>query len=279
MTTRKRSTPAPLATSDPSPPVVTLLTDFGERDGFVGILRGVMLGICPRAQVVDLTHDIAPQDVIAGALVLASAVGYFPKGTIHLAVVDPGVGTERRALLIDTDDFVLVGPDNGLLSLAAARSRVRRVVHLDRKEYFLPELSRTFHARDVFAPVAAHCAAGVAPTELGATVEAFERVAIAQARRLDDGFEAQVIHIDRFGNLVCNVERGDLGDFRGSGVSTSIGGVVIPELSPHYAAVREGKPLALWNSWGRLEIAVRNGSAARQLRARNGDRVQVKLRP
>ena len=170
MTTRKRGAAAPVVASEPSPPVVTLLTDFGERDGFVGILRGVMLGICPTAQVVDLTHDIAPQDVIAAALVLASAVGYFPKRAIHLAVVDPGVGTERRALLIETDDFVLVGPDNGILSLAAARSSVRRVVHLDRQQYFLPELSRTFHARDVFAPVAAHCAAGVPPSELGATV-------------------------------------------------------------------------------------------------------------
>jgi len=228
--------------------------------------------------LVDLTHDLSPQDVVAGALVLASAVGYFPKRTIHLAVVDPGVGGDRRALLIETDDFVLVGPDNGLLSLAAARSPLRRVVHLDRKQWFLPAPSRTFHGRDVFAPVAAHCAAGVAPSELGSAVEGFEQLAVPVARRIDGTIEAQVIHVDRFGNLVCNVERDDLADFRGPEVSISLGGMTIFEIAPYYSAVREGKPLALWNSWGRLEIAVRNGSAARQLRARIGDRVQVKLR-
>jgi S-adenosyl-L-methionine hydrolase (adenosine-forming) len=279
VTARKRAAEAPRPTdaAQDVPPLVTLLTDFGERDGFVGIIRGVVLGICPTARLVDLTHDIPPQDVVAGALILQSAVGYFPKRTIHLAVVDPGVGSARRPILVETEDFVLVGPDNGLLSLAAARSTVRRVVHLDRPEYALPQ-SRTFHARDVFAPAAAHHAAGVAVADLGSSVEGFEQVAIPAPRRLDDGIEAQVIHVDRFGNLVCNVERDDLRDFRDSPLSISIAGMTVGEISSHYSAVREGKPLALWNSWGRLEIAVRNGSAARQLRARNGDRVQVKLR-
>jgi S-adenosylmethionine hydrolase len=171
---------------------------------------------------------------------------------------------------------VLVGPDNGLLSLAAERSPVRRVVVLDREQYFLSEQSRTFQGRDVFAPVAAHCASGTRPADLGSQVETFERVSIPPLRRLDDGVDAQVIHVDRFGNLVCNVEHADLADFRESIVSISLCGVTILAISPHYAAVREGKPLALWNSWGRLEIAVRNGSAARQIRARIGDRVQVK---
>ena len=280
MTTRKRATTAaaPMVSSAVAvpAPIVTMLSDFGERDGFVGVMRGVMLGICPSARFVDLTHEIPPQDVVAGALVLVAAVPYFPKRTIHLAVVDPGVGSERRPLLIETEDFVLVGPDNGLLSLAAVRSPVRRVVVLDRETYHLRQRSCTFHGRDVFAPVAAHCANGVAPSEVGSAVDTFEQVSIPRARRLDDGLEAQVIHIDRFGNLVCNVERADVNDFRDSGVSISIGAVTIAEISPHYAAVREGKPLALWNSWDRLEIAVRNGSAARQVRARVGDRVQLK---
>jgi len=259
-------------------PIITLLTDFGERDGFVGVMRGVILGICPDVRFVDLTHDVTPQDVLSGALVLANAVGYFPKRTIHLAVVDPGVGSERRPILIETEDFVLVGPDNGLLSLAAARSPVRTVVHLDRSQYFLLEPSRTFHGRDVFAPVAAHCAAGIGAGVLGSTTEGFERLTIPAPRRVESAVEAQVIHVDRFGNLVTNVEPGDLADFRGPDVSISIGAVTIFEISPHYAAVREAKPLALWNSWGRLEIAVRNGSAARQLRARTGDRVQIRPR-
>jgi S-adenosylmethionine hydrolase len=258
-------------------PIITLLTDFGERDGFVGVMRGVIVGICPEVCFVDLTHELAPQDVLSGALVLASAVGYFPKRTIHLAVVDPGVGGDRRPILVETDDFALVGPDNGLLSLAAARSPIRRVVHLDRAQYFLPDPSRTFHGRDVFAPVAAHYAAGIGASVLGSTIEGFERLAIPAARRVEGTIEGQVIHVDRFGNLVCNVERDDLADFRGPRLSISIGAVTIVEIAPYYSAVREGKPLALWNSWGRLEIAVRNGSAARQLRTRVGDRVQVKL--
>jgi len=259
-------------------PIVTLLTDFGERDGFVGIVKGVLLGICPSARIVDLSHDVSAQDVMGGALVLASAVAHFPPGTVHLAVVDPGVGTARRPILIETERFVLVGPDNGLLSLAAERAAVRRVIHLDRAEHFLPSPSQTFHARDVFAPVAARCASGVAVTELGSTIDAFERLDLPQPRRLEDAIEGQVIHVDRFGNLICNIARDGVDGFLEKALSINMSGVQIPEISPHYSAVREGKPVALWNSWGRLEIAIRNGSAARLLRARNGDRVQVKLR-
>jgi S-adenosylmethionine hydrolase len=272
------STPRKRATADAAAPIVTLLTDFGERDGYVGIVKGVLLGICPAARIIDLSHDIAPQDVTEGALVLASAVAYFPPRTIHVAVVDPGVGTERRAVLIETDGFVLIGPDNGLLSLAAERGAVRSVVHLDRPNYHLASRSETFHARDVFAPAAGHCALGVPPAELGTPVDGFQRLALPKPRLLDDAIEGQVIHVDRFGNLVCNVRREDVDGFRAERISITIGNVQLPEVSPHYSAVREGKALALWNSWGRLEIAVRNGSASRQLRARCGDRMQVKLR-
>jgi len=261
-----------------APPIVTLLSDFGERDGYVGIVKGVLLGLCPTVPIIDLSHEVAPQDVTGGALVLASAVSYFPPRTIHVAIVDPGVGSARRPILIETADFVLVGPDNGLLSLAADRSPLRRVVHLDRPRFHLPAPSGTFHGRDVFAPVAAHCARGVRCAEMGSTLAGFEALALLEPRRLDDGIEGQVIHVDRFGNLVSNVRPQDLADFRDRGLSISICGVQLLEISPHYSAVREGKPLALWNSWGRLEIAVRNGSAARHLRARSGDRVQVKLR-
>jgi hypothetical protein len=192
-------------------------------------------------------------------------------------VVDPGVGTARRALLIETNDYVLVGPDNGLLSLAAEASRIRRVVHLDRSEYFLESPSHTFHARDVFAPVAAHCARGVSAADLGTATDDFARLELPPTRRVEGAVEGRVIHVDRFGNLICNIRREDLADFRAGGLSVSISGVQISGLSPHYAAVGEGKPLALWNSWGRLEVAVRNGSAARHLRVRSGDRVQVRF--
>jgi len=259
-------------------PLITLLSDFGRRDGYVGTVKGVLLGICPTLQIVDLSHEVAPQDITGGALVLASAVPYFPPRTIHVAVVDPGVGGARYPVLIETDDFVLIGPDNGLLSLAAERSPLRRVVHLDRQEFHLASPSRAFHARDVFAPVAAHCARGVPCAALGSPLAGFERLVLLEPRRVEDRVEGHVIHVDRFGNLVSNVRQQDLADFRDMRLSISICGVELLEISPHYSVVREGKPVALWNSWGRLEIAVRNGSAARTLRARSGDRVQVKLR-
>jgi len=277
-TNRRTVASAPRPAPAPRVPIITLLTDFGERDAFVGIVKGVLLGVCPTAQIVDLTHDISAQDVTGGALVLASAVSHFPAGTVHLAVVDPGVGTARRPILVETDRFVLVGPDNGLLSLAARHATVRQVIHLDRPEHFLPAASQTFHARDVFAPIAGRCAGGALLADLGSTVDSFQQLDVPQPRRLDDAVEGQVIHIDRFGNLVCNIARDGLDGFLERGVSISINGVQIPEISAHYASVREGKPLALWNSWERLEIAIRNGSAARHLRARNGDRVQVKRR-
>ena len=255
-----------------------MLTDFGERDGFVGIMKGVVLGIGSGARLVDLTHEVAPQDVTGAALVLRNAVGHFPPGTIHLAVVDPGVGTARRPILIETERFILIGPDNGLLSLAAEQAPVRRLIHLDRARWFLPSPSHTFHGRDVFAAVAGHCASGVDCGDLGSRFDAFERLSLPAPRRLDGAIEAQVIHVDRFGNLTCNLRLDEFATPFAAGVSISVGGVQISEISPHYSAVREGKPVAVWNSWGHLEIAIRNGSAARHLRSRIGDRVQLKLR-
>lgn len=273
-----RARPRPAPRLQPMAPIVTLLTDFGERDGFVGIMKGVVLGICSSARLVDLSHEVAPQDVTGGALVLRNAVGHFPPGTIHLGVVDPGVGSARRPILIETERFILIGPDNGLLSLAAERAPLRRLIHLDRAEWFLPSPSHTFHGRDVFAAVAGHCASGVDCGDLGSRSEGFERLALPAPRRLEDAIEAQVIHVDRFGNLTCNLRQDEVAASFAPGVSISVGGVQVSEISPHYSAVREGKPVAVWNSWGYLEIAIRNGSAARHLRARIGDRVQLKLR-
>ena len=151
-------------------PIITLLTDFGSRDAFVGIMKGVMLGINPSVSFVDLSHDIPPQDILAGALVLRSAVPFFPAGTIHVAVIDPGVGSKRRALLVETPEAFFVGPDNGLLSLAAPASAATRVIHLTNEEYFLLPRSQTFHGRDVFAPVAAHLSRGVSPKQFGDSI-------------------------------------------------------------------------------------------------------------
>ena len=265
---------------DPVPvgaPIVTLLTDFGERDGYVGILKGVVLKFAPAARLVDLTHEVPPQDVPGAALVLESAVRYFPPKTVHLVVVDPGVGSDRRPIAIETEDFFLVGPDNGVLAPAAAVSPVKGMCELDRRELHLPEVGRTFHGRDVFAPIAARLATGTPLASVGRAIERIEPLEFPAAIARENGaIEAQVLHVDRFGNVVLNLNASDLGDYRAEDVSVTIGAVRIQGISSHYAAVGEGRPLMLWNSWGRLEIAVRNGSASRQLRARSGDRAQVR---
>ena len=258
-------------------PVVTLVTDFGERDGYVGIVKGVILKHAPSARLVDLSHEIGPQDEMGAALVLESAVGYFPAKTVHLAIVDPGVGGDRRPIAVETDDFFLVGPDNGVLAPAAARSRVRGIVELDRRELFLPVVGRTFHGRDVFAPIAARLAGGTPLASVGTKVDALEPLVLPPAKARENGsIEAQALYVDRFGNVVLNLFASDLGDYRAEDVSVTIGNMRIQGISTHYAAVREGRPVLLWNSWGRLEVAIRNGHAARHLRVRSGDRVEVR---
>lgn len=268
---RRRPAVAPAA-----PRIVTLLSDFGTSDGYVGIVKGVILGFAPDVRFVDLSHEIAPQNVAAGALVLESAVRFFPRGTIHLAIVDPGVGGERRAVGIDGGDFVLVGPDNGLLSLAAARAPRAHAYELDRRELHRGEVGNTFHGRDVFAPIVGRLAGGTALADCGRSLAELMLLPGAGARRRGAAIDAPVIYVDRFGNLMLDLRREDLSDFLPAEVSVTIRGVRIRGISSHYAAVAPRRPLLVWNSWDRLEIAVRDGSAARRLRARVGDRVRVR---
>ena len=257
--------------------IITLTTDFGYRDPFVGIMKGVIHGISPGATIVDLTHGVAAQDVTGGALALAAAVDYFPDGTVHVAVVDPGVGSRRRPLLVETDRACYVGPDNGLLSLAAGRQRLIRVVHLSNADYHLGPTSATFHGRDVFAPAAAHLSAGVPPEKLGPTVESFESLAVPEPQRQDGGAIAgEVIYIDGFGNLTTNIRREDLETVDPSRADVRIGDHVIRGLSPNYASAGAGNYLALINSWGHLEISRCDGSARSGLGARVGTRVLLR---
>ena len=257
--------------------IITLTTDFGHRDPFVGIMKGVIAAIDPGATVVDLTHGVAPQDVTGGALALASAVDYFPAGAVHLAVVDPGVGSARRAILLETDRAFYVGPDNGLLRLAADRQRLVRAVHLSNPDYHLRPTSATFHGRDVFAPVAAHVSLGAPPERLGETLEACEELTLPKPERDGEGGTVgQVIHIDGFGNLTTNLRPGDLAPFGADRVSFRIGDRVIRGLSASYASAGPGNYLALVNSWELLEISRCNGSAEAGLGARVGDRVAAR---
>lgn len=252
--------------------VVTLTTDFGQRDAFVGVMKGVLLGILPSAVSVDLTHEVAPQDVRAAAFHLRHAWRYFPRGTVHVAVVDPGVGSERAILLALEDGHAFLAPDNGLLSgVISLQAEVRA---LDVEAVALADRSRTFHGRDVFAPAAARLARGDAPATLAPRSTVWKRLDWPTAQALPGGgFEAPVELLDRFGNAITALTRDELDLGQARGWTARVRGTAVP-LRGTYAEVAPGEPLALLDSCGRWEIAVRDGDAGRRLGISAGDRVQ-----
>ena len=254
-----------------SAPIVTLTTDFGTRDAYVAAMKGVILGIAREVRLVDLSHEVAAHDVTEGALALEAAAPFFPAGTVHLAVVDPGVGTARRGLAIATDSASFVGPDNGLFTPFLDGSQWR-AFELTAAEYRLPTVSRTFHGRDVFAPAAAHLALGLPPERLGPPVDDPVRLHWSTVRATHGAVAGTVLHVDRFGNLVTSI-RAEA--FEGFGATTvRLAGRSLPFVGT-YGDLTPGQAGALVGGSGRLEIAVREGSAAARLRARRGTPVVV----
>lgn len=254
---------------------ITLTTDFGIRDPFIGIVKGVIAGINPQARVIDLSHQVAAQDVMAAALILRFSVAFFPPGTIHVAVVDPGVGTTRQCLLIQSQDAYLIGPDNGVLSLALRDKAPVQIVHLSNPTYHLCPPCATFHGRDIFAPVAAYLSLGVAPTAFGETLNSFERIEWPRVTKSTRGIEGKIIYIDGFGNLFTNIEDRDLRGLPTEQLRISLDGIEIHGLSANYLGGDDGRWIALINSWGLLEIARYKDNAAQRSQARVGDRVSV----
>ena len=260
--------------------IVTFLSDFGTADYFAGAMKGAALAVAPGAQVVDITHDIPAHDIEAGAFTLAAAYEAFPAGTVHLAVVDPGVGSERRALAVEAAGHFFVGPDNGLFGHVYERAAGPRAFHLTDPSYFRPQVSATFHGRDVFAPVAGALSRGVRPEQLGAEVEDFVRLPLSRPRRLPGGsLEAAVIHVDRFGNLVTNLTPHDLpeAELAAGRARLLVGAREVRRFRRFYAEAAEdpSEPFAIWGSAGFLEIAVNRGSAARALGAARGHKIIV----
>jgi S-adenosylmethionine hydrolase len=248
--------------------VITLTTDFGQEDGYVGTMKGVILSIAPQARIVDISHDIAPQSLRQAMYILSTAVPYFPPSTVHVVVVDPGVGSSRRPIAVRTGSASYVAPDNGVLSHPLAEPNVA-IVHLDRPEFWLPAVSNTFHGRDIFSPVGAHLAAGVPFDALGSVVTDAITLPLPQPERLADGsLRGQVQHADRFGNLITDIPMSWLAE--GKGWRFEIAGRRIAELSITYAAVACGTLVALAGSDGLLEISIREGSAAKTLAAGAG---------
>jgi S-adenosylmethionine hydrolase len=253
--------------------VITLLTDFGTTDGYVGTMRGVILGINGDATIVDITHDVAAQDVPAAAFVLSTAYPYFPADTIHVVVVDPGVGSARRALAVRTPRGVFVAPDNGGLSHVYAREPTFQVVQLTERRYWLSPVGDTFHGRDVFAPVSAHLSLGMPIGEFGPPIDDPQRFSVPepQAGR-DGGIKGQILHVDRFGNLVTNVLPQML---PADEVTIHIAGHTVSGPQRAYAGAAGGELLALVGSHGYVEVAVRNGSAAQVLGVGRGAEVRI----
>jgi S-adenosylmethionine hydrolase len=261
--------------------IITLTTDFGVADWFVGAMKGVILGLQPRAVLVDITHEIAPGDIRAGAFALAASHGYFPRGTIHVAVVDPGVGSRRGAIAVQTTNYFFVGPDNGVLSLALGREKSKAIHRIANEQLLLHPISDTFHGRDVFAPVAAHLSAGAPIQKLGPPIQDFLRLNWPTPRIGRNEAAGEIVYIDRFGNAITNVADSALSAFDRDRCEVSIKSIKRKRLCPvcsFYQAVPAGQPVAVFGSSGFLEIAVNGGSAAKSLRLKIGDRATVRQR-
>lgn len=258
-----------------TPHLLTLLTDFGTSDAYVGVLKGVVLGIAPSAHIVDLCHDVSPQDVEHAAFVLLTSFSYFPTETVHLAIVDPGVGTSRRLVAVRAAGYVFLGPDNGVLRWATdAAGPPYEAVTLANERYRLAHVSRTFHGRDILAPAAAHLLAGVPLSELGPAIDAatLHGRRLPAPRRIAGGLLGEVLHVDRFGNVITNVSA-DAVDAPESRIKVSVGGRLIGGISDTY---QDGDELlAIIGSSGFVEIALRNGSAAAVLGLARGAPVEV----
>jgi len=299
------------------PRVITLLTDFGNQDAYVGIMKGVIAGINPFANIIDICHSIPPQDIFSGAYLLYTSYKYFPRKTIHVAVVDPGVGSRTDIVCVETKDYFFLVPDNGLLSFILQEERPKSIFRVTNNKYFLPSPSNTFHGRDVFAPVAAHLSSGVKPQKMGIKINQLEQLDMPEPVHKKTGqVEGQIIYIDQFGNLITNItkeyiihlERNrKLNRGLGSGIGwektelrskkpdafektskgktlskhdtmeTTIGKKKIVGLSETYTDAKQGEPLVLFGSAGFLEISINQGNAQKYFRVDRGIKIRVEM--
>lgn len=266
-----------------SQPIITLLTDFGAADYFVSSVKGRILSANPQARIVDITHEIPPQDIEAAAFTLLATCETFPPGTIHLTVVDPGVGSSRKAIAIEVGNMFLVGPDNGIFSYVCERfgppHTPRTIIHLNNEKYFSLPVSSTFNGRDVFAPVAAALSRGVKIQRLGTKLSTLVQLpSLAPVVSRSESIRGRIIHIDRFGNCITNISERELSSTMiAAGAQVEINGKKIKSFRRYFAeAAGKEKLFAVWGSAGFLEIATTNDSAARMLKTKRGDTVVVR---
>lgn len=252
--------------------IITLATDFGEKDYFVGAVKGVLLSINPKVKIVDITHQLEPFNLISAAFTLRNYYQYYPPDTIHLVVVDPGVGSQRKPIVIQTEKYFFVGPDNGVFSWI--EQPFHKIIHLTNAKYFLNPVSSTFHARDIFAPVSAYLSLGVKAEEFGKPIKKIVKIEVPNPRFQKDKIIGEIIQVDNFGNLISNI---GLDKLKKGIKSIKIKGRKILKISRSFSNVAEGEILAYWGSAGFLEIGVNCGSAAQVLNSRVGDKVEIKL--
>jgi len=257
--------------------IITLTTDFGLRDPYVAEMKAAILSICPDATVVDISHEIEKLNTRMGAYVLASASPYFPKGTIHVAVIDPGVGTKRRPILIQTKHSLFVGPDNGVLVLAVKNQKIEHVYEITNRKLMLPKVSGTFHGRDVFAPAAAHLANGATPAGFGPEISAIVVPDFAKVIRRKNVLEGEVIHVNGFGNVITNFGRKELELMNvKDAVTVKLKNASLKlKLCKAYAEAEPHKPLAIIGSHDFLEVTVNRGNAAKYFKIKIGDRITL----
>jgi S-adenosylmethionine hydrolase len=257
-------------------PVITLTTDFGLASSYVAQMKGVILGINPDATILDVTHDVPAQNVMAGAIALRDATRYFPEDSIHVAVVDPGVGSARRIAYAEIDKRHYLAPDNGLLSLLTRECPPARLIEVTRRELFRDTVSSTFHGRDIFAPVAARLSLGLNPGELGPPLPALTMLEWPSPVRESETITGRVTHVDGFGNAITNVHQSDLAALANGPLEVLVAGHVIAGTCTTYSYRPPGELIALVGSSGYLEVAIVNGSAAREIGLKIEDRVVVR---
>lgn len=257
-------------------PVITLTTDFGTRDGYVGVMKGVITKINPSVKIIDISNNIESQNIFQAAYVLCTSYAYFPKGTIHIVVVDPGVGSSRKILCLKTKDYLFLAPDNGALSFIIAREESPSIREITNKELFLPEVSNTFHGRDIFAPTAAHLSKGFNYKGLGKRVSKVKEIDLPKPIRSTGGvLKGEIIYVDGFGNLITNINKEIIKRLRekSGNLVIGVGRKKINKISNSYTEVGENEVLAIFGSSGYLEISVNKGSARDVLNLKKGDKL------
>ncbi len=257
-------------------PFVSLTSDFGLKDPYVAEMKATILSICPSAVLVDITHNVEKFNIRAGAFMIASAAPYFPAQTIHVAVVDPSVGTQRRPIILQTEHAYFVGPDNGLLILAAKSQGIRQIRQIESRRFMLPHVSPTFHGRDIFSPAAAHLSNGLAIEEFGPEITDFVEPEFTMVTRDKDQLSGVVLNVDDFGNIITNIHSRDIATFRETTVQVQLNSQVQQmKFSSTYADAKPKEPIALIGSHNYLEIALNQGDAAARFSVKAGDKITL----